>query len=299
VPEAGPARGDPAVLLATGPDEVADRLQARRPQMRPVRVRPFDRIAHDHDQSGARNRLAYPAHRGAVVQVQRRRLAPQRPGRSRVEQGLVIRPAPYLLAVGQRVPRAAPGRRRSVGEEELRLLDRGQVKARVTGQRDMQRRGARLRGADHQEVGQGHRASRDSRRILHDRARPRAIQGDLESIISTSLIGYHSPASSYPRWTPTVPPVAGRGAGLGVTCGRPGADAGVPAAGRARTLALPAAGRGTSASPAAGWCGCLRCTRRAGERGADERGDACWKAGLEGGTMRMHAGYTSRRRSGA
>ena len=167
VPEAGPARGDPAVLLATGPDEVADRLEARRPQMRPVRVRPFDRIAHDHDQPGAGNRLTYPAHRGPVVQVQRRRLAPERAGRSRVEQGLVIRPAPYLLAVGQRVPRAAPGRRRSVGEEELRLLDRGQVKARVTGQRDMQRRGARLRGTDHQEVGQGHGASRNSRRILH------------------------------------------------------------------------------------------------------------------------------------
>jgi len=31
VPEAGPARGAPALLLGAGPDEVVHRLQARRP----------------------------------------------------------------------------------------------------------------------------------------------------------------------------------------------------------------------------------------------------------------------------
>jgi hypothetical protein len=38
VPEAGPARRDPALLLFAGPDEVRDRLQTRRPQMGPVGV---------------------------------------------------------------------------------------------------------------------------------------------------------------------------------------------------------------------------------------------------------------------
>jgi len=74
VPEAGPAGLDPALFLAAGPDEVADRLQARRPQVGPVGVRPFHRVADDHDQPGAGQRVMDPAHGGAVVQIERGRL---------------------------------------------------------------------------------------------------------------------------------------------------------------------------------------------------------------------------------
>ena len=156
VPEAGPAGRDPAVLLAARPDEVTDRLQARRPQVSPVGVGPLHRIAHDHDQPGLGQRLADPAHRGPVVQVERRRLAAQRAGRGRVEQRLVLRPAPDVLPVSERVPGSALGRRRAVGEEELGLLDRRHEEPRVPGERGVQRRGARLRGTDHQEVRHRH-----------------------------------------------------------------------------------------------------------------------------------------------
>ena len=159
VPETGPPGRDPALLFAAGPDEVTERLQARRPQVRPVGVGPLHRIAHDHDQPGVGQRRADPAHRGAVIQVERGGLTAQGPSRSRVEQRLVIRPAPDVLPVGECVSGPALGRRRPVGEKELRLLDRRHVQARVTGERRMQRRGPRLRGTDHQEVGHSHGAS--------------------------------------------------------------------------------------------------------------------------------------------
>src|SRR6202043_3279009 len=103
VPEAGPARGDPALLLAAGRDEVRHRLQARRPQVGPVRMGTLYWVADDHDQPGLRERVADPAHRGPVVQVERGRLAAQGPGQSRGEQRLVVRPAPDVLPVGERV----------------------------------------------------------------------------------------------------------------------------------------------------------------------------------------------------
>ncbi len=156
VPEAGPARGDPALLLIAGPDEIGDRLQARRPQVSPVGMGAFDWVADDHDQPGRRDRVADPAHRGPVVQVERRRLAPQRPGGSRGEQGLVVRPPPDVLPVGQRVPRAALGRGRPVGQEELGLLDGRHVERGVFGQRGVQGGGTGLGGADDQEVGHRH-----------------------------------------------------------------------------------------------------------------------------------------------
>ena len=162
MPEAGPARVDPALLLAAGPDEVRHRLQARRPQVGPVGVGALHRVADDHDQPGLRERVADPAHRGAVVQVERSRLAAQGPGRSRGEQGLVVRPAPDVLPVGQRVSGPALGRGRPVGQEELRLLDGGHVERRVFGQRGVQGRGAGLGGADDQEIGHRHGASRGS-----------------------------------------------------------------------------------------------------------------------------------------
>ena len=185
VPEAGPARRDPALLLAAGADEVGDGLQAGRPQVSPVGVGAFHRIAHDHDEPGVRERVADPAHRGPVVQVQRRRLALQRPGRGRGEQGLVIAAAPDVLPVGQRVPRpAALGRRRPVGEEELRLLDGRHIQTRVSGQRGVQGRGAGLGSADDQEVGHRHGG----------------LQGGTRgSTLSTRIVGYYPNASRYPK----------------------------------------------------------------------------------------------------
>jgi len=124
VPEGCPARGYPLVLFPAGADEVTDRLEARRPQVSPVGVGAFHRITQHGDQPGVRDELADAPHRLPVVQVQRRGLTAQRPGRGRIEERLVAVTLPHVLTVGQGVTRAAARRRRPVGEEELRLLDR-------------------------------------------------------------------------------------------------------------------------------------------------------------------------------
>src|SRR5579859_1219855 len=103
-------------------------------------------------------------------------------GRSRGEQRLVVRPAPDVLPVGQRVPGAALGRGRPVGQEELRLLDGGHVEPGVFGQRGVQGRGAGLGGADDQEVGHRHGASR----------------GSSVSIFSIRIVGYYLHGYRYP-----------------------------------------------------------------------------------------------------
>jgi hypothetical protein len=159
VPERRPAGRDPLLLLGAGADEIADRLQAGRPQVGPVGVRALDRVAEDHDELHGRDRRPDPGHRGRVVQVERRGLAAERPGRGGVEERLVPVALPDVLAVGERVARAAPGRRRAVGEEELRFLDRRQEQAGVPGERSVQRGGPRLGNPGHQEVGQRHRLS--------------------------------------------------------------------------------------------------------------------------------------------
>jgi len=159
VPEGRPAGRDPLLLLGAGADEVADRLQPGRPQVGPVGVRALDRVAEDHDELDGRDRLPDPRHRGPLVEVEGRGLAGHRSGRGGVEQRLVPVPLPDVLAVGERVTRAALGRGRAVGEEELRLLDRRQEQAGVAGERRVQRRGPRFGNAGYREVRQRHRLS--------------------------------------------------------------------------------------------------------------------------------------------
>jgi hypothetical protein len=159
VPEGRPAGRDPLLLLRAGADEVADRLQPGRPQVRPVGVRALDRVAEDHDELHVRDRLGDPGHRRLVVEVERRGLAAQRPGRGGVEERLVPVELPDVLAVGQGVTGAALGRRRAVGEEELRFLDRRQEQAGMPGERGVQRGGPRLGNSGHQEVRKRHRLS--------------------------------------------------------------------------------------------------------------------------------------------
>ena len=67
---------------------------------------------------------ADPPVRLGVAQVQRRRLAGERPGRRAGEQPLVRAAVPDVAPVGLVVAGAAAARGRAVGEEELRLLDR-------------------------------------------------------------------------------------------------------------------------------------------------------------------------------
>jgi len=159
VPEGRPAGRDPLLLLGAGADEVADRLQAGRPQVGPVGVRALDRVADDHDELHGRDRLPDPCHRGRFVEVQRRALAAERSGRGGVEERLVPVALPDVLAVGERVTGAALGRRWPVGQEELRFLDRRQEQARMPAERGVQRGGPRLGNPGHQEVGQRHRLS--------------------------------------------------------------------------------------------------------------------------------------------
>ena len=159
VPERCPARRHAGILLGAGAHEVADRLQPGRPQVGPVGVGALDRVAQDHDHLGVRDQLADAALRGTVIEIKRCRLTARGTGRGAGEQRLVVRPPPDMLAVGLYVARpAAAGRRRPVGEEELGLLDRRHEQARMRGQGSMQRRGARLGGADDEEVRQGHGA---------------------------------------------------------------------------------------------------------------------------------------------
>ncbi len=162
VPEVRPARGHPAILRGAGGDKVRDRVQAGRPQMGPVGVRSLDRITQHDDESRVRDERPDPPLRGLAVEVERRGFAGQRAGWRSREQAFVVSPAPDVLAVGLRVAGPALGRRRPVSEEELRLLDRGQVQVRVPGQRGMQGGGARLGCTRHEEIRQRH-----GRRILH------------------------------------------------------------------------------------------------------------------------------------
>ena len=67
MPERSPAGGDAAVLLPSRLDEIADRLKARRPQVRPVRVRPLDRVPDDYDQPRVRDQGADAAPNGKFV----------------------------------------------------------------------------------------------------------------------------------------------------------------------------------------------------------------------------------------
>jgi hypothetical protein len=167
VAEAGPPGGDPALFLGARLDEVADRLKPGRPQVRPVGVRPLDRIPQDHDELRRRDEVPDAPQRRPVVEVQRRRFAAQRTGRGRLEQCLVPVPLPDVLPVGERVPGAAAGRRRAVGEEELRFLDRRHEQARMPGQRRVQGCRPRLRNPGHQEVGQCHVPPRSAGQAIH------------------------------------------------------------------------------------------------------------------------------------
>ena len=149
MPERRPARRDPAVLGRAGGREVPDRIQPGRPQVRPVRVRPLDRVTQDRDHPGAGDQRADPPLRLPVVQVEGGRLAAQRAGRRGVEQRLVVLPPPDVLPVGLHVAGpAATLRRRAVGEEELGFLDRGHEQLGMPGQGRMQGGGARLGGTD-------------------------------------------------------------------------------------------------------------------------------------------------------
>src|SRR5262249_5656289 len=72
-------------------------------------------------------------------------------------QRLVLIPPPDVLPVGLHVTGAAAASGgRPVGEEELRLLDGRHEQAGVGGQGRVQGRGPRLRGANDEEVRQGH-----------------------------------------------------------------------------------------------------------------------------------------------
>jgi hypothetical protein len=157
MPELCPARRDPAVLVRTRPHEVTLRVQARGPQVGPVRVRPLHRVTQDRDQLGRRDQLPDPALCLPVIQVERGRLAAQQARGGRPEQRLVVGAAPDVLTPGGDVTRPAPpAGRRPVGQEELRLLDRGHVQRRVPVERGVQGGRPRLGGTDDQEVGQRH-----------------------------------------------------------------------------------------------------------------------------------------------
>ena len=157
MPERRPARRDPALLGRARGREVPDGIQPGGPQVRPVGVRPLDRITQDRDHPGARDQRMDPLLRPAVVQVEGGRLAAQRAGRRGVEQRLIVLPPPYVLAVGLHVagPAATP-RRWAVGEEELGFLDRGHEQPGMPGQGRVQGGGASLGGADHEEIWPGH-----------------------------------------------------------------------------------------------------------------------------------------------
>jgi len=112
------------------------------------------------DQLGGGDESLNAVVRERVVEVEGRALAPERAARRGVEQGfvLVARPDPFAGAVRVTGPGDAGGRT-LVAEEELGLLRRRQEQLRMAGQRGMERGRARLGRADHEEVGQCHRAS--------------------------------------------------------------------------------------------------------------------------------------------
>ncbi len=156
MPERRPARRDPAVFGRARGREVPDGIQPGRPQVRPVGVRPLDRVTQHGDHPGARDQCVDPLLRPAVVQVEGSRLAAQRAGRRGGEQRLVVVPPPDVLPVGLHIAGAAAPWRRAVGEEVLRLLDRGHEQRGMPGQGHMQRGGAGLGGTDRKEIWQGH-----------------------------------------------------------------------------------------------------------------------------------------------
>src|ERR1700722_3644217 len=78
VPELRPARGDPLVLGRAGPDKVVDRIQAGRPQERPVRMCALDWVTEDDDEPGLRDELSDASLSVVTVEVEGRRLAAQR-----------------------------------------------------------------------------------------------------------------------------------------------------------------------------------------------------------------------------
>jgi hypothetical protein len=157
-PEGRPARGGAPRFGGARRHRVADRLQAGRPQMRPVGVRPLDRIAEYGDHASLRNQLLDTALSVTVVQVERGALAAQAAKGSGVEQRLVVRAPPDVFPIGLRVAGAAAAGWRAVRKEELGLFDARHEQVRMAVEPRVQGRGARLRHPDDQEVRQRHRA---------------------------------------------------------------------------------------------------------------------------------------------
>ena len=124
VPERRPARLDPPPFLLAGPQDVADRLQPGRPQVRPVGVGPLHRVTQHHDEPGVGDSGSDAPLRGQVVEVERGGFAGQRARRSGVEKGLVVLSSPDVLAVCLDVAGTTTGRGRAVGQEEFRFLHR-------------------------------------------------------------------------------------------------------------------------------------------------------------------------------
>ncbi len=123
--------------------------------MSPIRVGAVHGVAKDDDQPDVRHRLMYAAVRCRVGKVERRALTSQRPDGSLIEQTKVLFWSPHPFAVAVGVPRAAPGRRRPIAQKELGLLYRRQEELRVPVEGGVQGGGARLGGADDEEVGPG------------------------------------------------------------------------------------------------------------------------------------------------
>ncbi len=107
-----PPKGRPSRRLAFGllgarRDEVGDRLQPVRPEVRPVGVGAVYGVAQDGDQLGVWHGIGDATVRLEIGQVQRRALPSQRPCGSLIEEGLVVLPPPDPLPIAVGVPRTA------------------------------------------------------------------------------------------------------------------------------------------------------------------------------------------------